>query len=558
MQDRQTSQPTPERRHLGGDDWLTPFAQPSPWAFRIDSGHPKIGWQAHRPATTTTPEYPGTALDYEGSLWEIVDYRITAKQPPRHCYFLRAWPAAEAPRAVHAYSPEVAEQHVADRRAEATQSQKRAATFWISPLLSLLPAEDQLRLERELDHPAVGATRWTGLAEAVLGVASLMFSVWALASPEASPLARDLAPHLRLLGGFGLIEGMLRFASASLQDQPLGSLPVALPILLTRAIRDARSPERRRREGPRYGVRAATDHRFLSARDEVRHLPATAPGEAPRIEILSILPKPHWTLNRTGVRIGEHWFLPVERQVLGDEAEGDGSAKRRTPQPPLEDHRHRFVLEQVVGDTMLAQHVEYHPEEVQELWLDRQRMSARTRVETFRQFWGLLDPADQHRLQTVYGYDPYRNTMTSIYFGGALAALALFVALSNLLSGRASVAVDGVILLLAVAVLADAVRRYSKRDQAAGDTTRNLSPDVAPAGDTPTLHGSTSEEPDEPLEVAPGSWFAPFFRLLARPMIELPTNEEWRAIAQASAATPPSSNAAPHSTPTPATTTESP
>ncbi len=167
----------------------------------------------------------GTAVRFDGTLFEVVNAHLG---PDGRRWLLAPWADGEAARVVDQLSAE----RVAAVAARLTDERRRRAArtglLWAIPLVGLLPAGIQQRLEREVNFPAAWATVATALAE-LAGGAFLLFEL--LAARGGSTL---LPPGLLWLAPLGLplfVEGCVRLAYALTQDAPIGSL-LTLPALL--------------------------------------------------------------------------------------------------------------------------------------------------------------------------------------------------------------------------------------------------------------------------------------------------------------------------------------
>jgi hypothetical protein len=175
----------------------------------------------------------------------------------------------------------------------------RALLSALAPLVSLLPAADQRRLELELGFPAARGT----LLGAVLALAG-SFGVLLLGMSQtfgrgADP-GLDWAVDALPFALFFVVESLARLWVALQLGEPMGSLPVWLPVSLVRGLRAAGSrraapsragagDEKRRRSremwveslGPLFGLLdGATQERLAAA------VPSFDPRRATRASIL--------------------------------------------------------------------------------------------------------------------------------------------------------------------------------------------------------------------------------------------------------------------------------
>jgi hypothetical protein len=383
----------PRRQPFAAGDGLTRYPPGSPVLLRIDAPWEKP-WKVREPGGATAAPFPGTAVLLEGTLYEVVQ---AEEAGGRFLYGLRPWDEAAPPRQVVPYTVEACEQ-AARERAERLDRLRRGHAFsWLSPLVGLLPAEDQRRIERDYGISASRATLLSALlflGPSCLGVIRGLATLMA----DRAGLAHEVPWDTLLpLSSYLMAESLARLGAAGYAGEPLGSLFVALPVLAVRAIAAALAGRRGRRPRPVWN---GSRNPLSEARDEVAPLPEG------RLEVLSRLPKPHWGTG-TGVRHGDHWYQLVDR----GEVEREGRPW------------HRFVLEEAREADLLRSRVEYHPEEVRELYRQGLLYRKQTWVDTFAPLWGLLDATTQRRLADLYGFDAPRHTAGSALGVGVLAVL---------------------------------------------------------------------------------------------------------------------------------------
>ncbi len=105
-----------------------------------------------------------------------------------------------------------------------------------------------------------------------------------------------------------LFESFARVLSVN-GNEPMGSLPAALPVHLLRILRGINVPREQVAEKAAAKPLAGS---LLAARDQVRYL------DHPEyhLEVLSRLPKEHWTANVTGIEFEGRAYLLVERKIV--------------------------------------------------------------------------------------------------------------------------------------------------------------------------------------------------------------------------------------------------
>jgi hypothetical protein len=289
-----------QRRHLGAGCFVTrlPDGEGDGCRLRIDAPREQPGWRPRRWAEPTLPELAGTAVFFEDDLLEVV--RAEPQSGAGWSYFLAPWDDAHPLRGMVVYGAEECRREAADRARRQRAQGVAAVLTVLAPLVALLPAADQRRLELELGFPAARGT----LLGAVLALAG-SFGVLVLGMSQT--FGRGIDPGLAWavdalpFALFFVIESLVRLWVALQLGEPMGSFPVWLPVSLVRGVRAARSTSRvrgsaalddedrqRRREmwvetlGPLFGLcDAATQERLASA------VPSFDPRRATRASILA-------------------------------------------------------------------------------------------------------------------------------------------------------------------------------------------------------------------------------------------------------------------------------
>lgn len=182
----------------------------------LHAGHPK-GWRGRGTATQTSAEHPGTAIHWEGELWEVVSAVDLPGGGAR--YGLSRWDERHAARHVERYD-EASEQRLSEGR---TNDRRRTRGYVralvLSPLYGLLPAPAQQRTENETAFPAPVLTLVSALIGFVFGIVSLMsILMMGVGGPALLPLGAAIP------GLYILVESGARGAVAIAQARPVGSI----------------------------------------------------------------------------------------------------------------------------------------------------------------------------------------------------------------------------------------------------------------------------------------------------------------------------------------------
>lgn len=431
-----THRPTTPRRHFAAGEYLTRYAESAPYRLRIDTPREKPGWQARRPGDQIHAAHAGTPVLFESTYWEVV-LRERAAHGERWVYHLAPWDERYPLRPPREYSKESCEREAAEYRRSVERSAVARTLRVLGPVIALLPAHDQRTLEHELAFPAV---HWTLVSSAVLWSASTAIVVAGIAQTFSPGRLSGLAwavPALPFAAYFAF-ESFVRFLSAMRFNEPMGSLPVWLPLETVRAVRRALAPESRLERLRQRQERARPQETLEGGRDEVRTR-ETAEGVS-EIEVTSLLPKPHWTINQTAIYVDDICYYLAEREI------------RDTPDGP----RHVFVLRRPEEEMLFRDVAQYVPEEVQALHAERRRQALGTWVETFAPLFGFLDASTQGRLAKRFSYDAGRSTRSSIVIAVVVGLTGAVAALSYLSSFGVG---DLLVLSGAVLLLGESIAR---------------------------------------------------------------------------------------------------
>ena len=413
--------PATPRQPFADGEFLTRFPPGSAHALRLDCRHEKPLWQARLPASQTAAEFPGTAVYFDGRYYEVIAARQVADT---FSYYLAPWDDTQVLRRVVELSPAVSATEAAARARAARERAAAQSILWLAPLVGLLPAELQERLERRHGVPASRLTAWS--AAPLLAVSAGAFVLGLGQAFAVGFQTGGEAPRWQPVASYFMIESLLRLGAALAAGEANGSLPVVLAFRLRDLLR--RSP----RDAPPVGEQDA-----LARHDEIERVE----GEPPRLIIVSRLAKPHWSRS-TGIRFEERWYR------LLDAAEASRAGRSV----------HRFTLEEDPAALTMRGATDYDPREIVDLAWEKRRASQATWVETFAPLWGLLGSVEQERLASAYAFDARRSTIVSIVAAAAGGALATVLSARYLASGAGAPADVGM-LALGLLLLADALRR---------------------------------------------------------------------------------------------------
>src|SRR5438876_8920312 len=110
-------------------DRLQPAEAGSDRDFYIFSVHEKSGWRCRQPGDLTHAPHPGTAINYEDRIYEIIAID-SAPAPYNYRYSLRGWEEHFAIRQIFPYTPEIARQHARSFQEKRNQARRHGWAIW--------------------------------------------------------------------------------------------------------------------------------------------------------------------------------------------------------------------------------------------------------------------------------------------------------------------------------------------------------------------------------------------------------------------------------------------
>jgi len=416
-----------QRKHFADGDFLTRFPASESYTFLIESRYPKPGWKPRLTSEDGKVTFPGSAVLFEGEYHEV---RRFESEPDLQLYYLTRWESRFPIRVQFAYTVEECRRLARERKAEQAH---RTQTLWIkllSPILGLLPASDQVRLQNRY---GISAVTMTTLSVAILMLAGLFSLIMMLAAMFGGGGARSI----HLVGCYFLLESMVRAIESLWLEEPAGSLPVYLAIEIARALRRRFDPAYQQRSFERMESTRHQDE-YLNAMDGV----AAVSGQDHDLEVISDLPKPHWSVS-TGIHYQGTWYGLIDSGKIVQE----------------EMIRYRFLLKKAPEGTVFRATIDYAPDEIRKLYRDARHRDLSTWVETFCLFWGLLPEEDQRYLQQQYDFDALKYTKWSTIALGCFGAGSLIAAFISVIS-KFSVGTELLWFLISGYLLLESITRW--------------------------------------------------------------------------------------------------
>lgn len=194
------------------------------------------GWRARRPATRTSPEHPGTAVEWEGALWEVLS---AAPAGAGVRYTLAPWEDRHTIRLLEKYDADAEARRVRDRADQSFRDRRRRLILLLSPISGHAPAEVQDRWEREYDVSGSLITLVSALPLFVFGfLSAFSLAIRFIAGSVLLPLPEKVL----FVGVYLFVESGFRLSVAWSQGQPAGSLAGAIVWEILRRVRGAAPP----------------------------------------------------------------------------------------------------------------------------------------------------------------------------------------------------------------------------------------------------------------------------------------------------------------------------
>jgi hypothetical protein len=286
------------------------------------------GWTPRRERTSTSAEHPGTAVRWEGKVFEVLEVRPLPDGAMR--YKLAPWDFRHTIRVLEPYDASSERGRVQDHSGRRDSIGKRRLAILFSPFLGHLPGPVQERMESDFGAPAFAMTIVSALPLLALGMISVLshlvnaFGGSLRIGGRAAEAARLLPWEPSLpIALYLLMESATRLGSAFVTGHPVGSLAGVLGYELW-----SRWGERGSTLVPSYaGVPASPEQ---VAKDRYRmlepFLALLSPAEQKLLESRFDFDSFHWgrtTAVVLGAIAGINVVVCLGRLVGGDWGSGD-------------------------------------------------------------------------------------------------------------------------------------------------------------------------------------------------------------------------------------------
>lgn len=177
------------------------------------------GWTARVPKSGTHAEFPGTAVLWEDQYFEVVHAAPLAAGGVR--YELVPWRDDHTIRVFSAYDEASEAALLADFEAAARQRKRSTMASFSAMALGHLPERVQQRLANELGLFPARMTILSTIPSVVL----LGICVWIFVEAKLRQVPSPIPIWLWIFAAFMLLDSLIRFQTAMLQNRGVGSLP---------------------------------------------------------------------------------------------------------------------------------------------------------------------------------------------------------------------------------------------------------------------------------------------------------------------------------------------
>src|SRR5262249_36867777 len=223
-----------------GDETLTRLTEPE-GGLRIECRHKKPGWLSRSGAGKEL--FPWSTVLFEGRHYEVLGIQESGTGDFRYSYTLAPWEDRFPIRIQYQYSAEECERLAEERSANRSHGLQGLFLRLLMPLAGALPAVDQERLANHFGLNAYRMTLFSAWVGFVVGGYAMILTLAALFGGMAHE--SNAVQLLRLTGCVLFGESAIRLLSSAKLEEPIGSIFLALPIGIFRAIQKALDPNQR-------------------------------------------------------------------------------------------------------------------------------------------------------------------------------------------------------------------------------------------------------------------------------------------------------------------------
>lgn len=199
------------------------------WVY---TASPKSHWSPRKAGDAIHAEHPGTAIQLDHELYEVVSAEETVETARPIRYGLKRWDSHHVVRQSFAYTPEGGATAAGSSVDEGRSGELRSRILWLFPLAGLAPGSVQREWGRKTGLPMV----WIAVGSALF-FASAAFAVLAI---------RLSYSVLHYFIAYFLLDSVLRLLWMAVSGKPRGTLLLSVPYGIWEGL-TARKPRARRK-----------------------------------------------------------------------------------------------------------------------------------------------------------------------------------------------------------------------------------------------------------------------------------------------------------------------
>ncbi len=168
------------------------------------------------------PTHPGTALEIEGELYEILDFYVKGK---KYYYVIDKWNERFVIRKLIKWNKDEEKKFIEEKIKEIRKKKKSKVTWSLQIFLGFFPPNYQEKFEEKLGLDPIKATFWSSLFEFITCLIILtLFIIFTFSSLYGSSKIFIFPLWFVVLSMIGFLEGFARLVYNISTSEPLGSL----------------------------------------------------------------------------------------------------------------------------------------------------------------------------------------------------------------------------------------------------------------------------------------------------------------------------------------------
>lgn len=192
------------------------------WVYAV---HPKEEWILHSPGDRAHPERPGSAINYQDKMYEVLRLEQIVEGRYAFRYGLRAWDSRHIIRHLVNYTLKSQMEAAVARQGGARAQGLRTLILWLAPIAGFAPDP----VQREWEKKTGVSMTWVSTGSALFG-AALAFAL------------RNVDSRFPGLVLYLLTESLARLFWITVTRRPHGSFLLTLPYLMWQGLHSERPP----------------------------------------------------------------------------------------------------------------------------------------------------------------------------------------------------------------------------------------------------------------------------------------------------------------------------